>query len=145
MPGSSAANAYLSKTKNNDIVDPHRGWGATAMIEGSDAARLNRVETEVATIRSEMGDLKTEVSSVKADIRGLGGILSRIEESVKDAQSEQSQRDQRSRPNLVAVVSILITIITILVGGAWTISGTLGHLDERSVWQMRSIDQLQRR
>jgi hypothetical protein len=115
------------------------------MAEGIDATRLDRVETEVATIRFEMGDLKSEVTSVKADIHALGGILSRIEESVKDAHSEQSQRDQRSRPNLIAVVSVLITIVSILVGGAWTIGSDLARHDERSVWMMRELAKIERR
>lgn len=114
------------------------------MAGESHAGRLTRVETDVNTIRSEMGSIKTEMTSVKADIRGLGGILERIEDSVTRSQDQQDQRLERSRPNMVAVATVLITIISILVGGAWTISGQLAttatRLDDQGHQTSQLID-----
>jgi hypothetical protein len=103
-------------------------------------ARIGRVENEVQTVRSEMSALAGEVTIVKADVKGLGAILGRIEQGVLRAQEKSEERDLAGKPNLVAVVSVLITIISIIVGGAWLISGQLSRQDERSVGLQRQID-----
>lgn len=107
-------------------------------VGGSHSGRLDRVEAEVATIRTEMGGLK-------ADVKGLGAILGRIEQSVLRAQERDDSREERSKPNLVAVISVLITLISIIVGGAWLISGQLARQDERSEYQQRQIDRNEQR
>lgn len=100
---------------------------------GSESARLDRVETEVATIRTEVGGLTRDLGVVRADVRGLGSILTRIEEGIGRSQERADKERDMARPNLIAVVSVLITIISIIVGGAWLISGQLARLDERSL------------
>lgn len=109
--------------------------GFTNVSDVAHGARLDRVETEVSTIRSEM-------SGLKADVRGLGTILSRIEDGVLRAQERAENREAAGRPSLVAVVSILITIIATLVGGAWLVGGQLARLDERSVQREKDVDRL---
>lgn len=96
------------------------------------AGRLDRVETEVSSIRTDIGGLKSELTGLKGDVRGLGSILQRIEEGVSQAQQrfETDKRDNRINP--VAMASVLITIISILVGGAWLIGGQLSGLAVRT-------------
>lgn len=95
--------------------------------------RLDRLESDVITIRGEMGGLKTEMAEVKSDVRGLGAILSRIEQGVTESQRQASTRELAGRPNLMAIISVLVTIISILVGGAWLVGGSLARLEERSI------------
>ena len=101
--------------------------------------RLDRVETEVATIRDEMGGLKSEMSGLKSDVRGLGGILQRIEQGVAQAQQRFDDDKQASRTNPVALATVLLSIISILIGGAWLVSGELARHDERSTHQLRQL------
>lgn len=101
--------------------------------------RLATVESEVQTIRSEMGGLKDNVGRLTADVKGLGAILGRIEQGVARAQEQQDQRDERRQPNLVAVMTMLVTVISMMVGGSWMISGQLARLDESDRWQERLI------
>ena len=119
--------------------------GYTVSDELGHGQRISAVETEVQTIRSEMGGLKTEVGVVRADVKGLGAILNRIEQGILRAQEQQDHREAQGKPNLVAVVSVLITLISIIVGGAWMISGQLSRMDERSVWVQRQIDKNEQR
>jgi outer membrane murein-binding lipoprotein Lpp len=109
---------------------------------GDNTTRLDRVESDVATIRGEMGGLKNEVTEVRSDVRALGGILSRIEQSVTESQRQASSRELASRPNLVAVVSVLITLIVTLIGGSFMIGGQLARADERYRANIREFDQL---
>lgn len=108
-------------------------------------ARIGRVESEVSTIRGEMGALTGEVTSLKADVKGLGGILGRIEQGVLRAQEKSEEREVAGKPNLVAIVSVLITIISIIVGGAWLISGQLARMDERGHWIEKQLDRNEQR
>lgn len=108
-------------------------------------ARLGHVEKEVQTVRQEMTSLGRDVGTLKADVKGLGAILGRIEQGVLAAQEKYDARDLAGKPNIVAVVSVLITIISIIVGGAWLISGQLSRMDERSVWIQRQIDKNEQR
>ena len=108
------------------------------------ADRLNRVETEVSSIRQDVGELKQGFTSVKADVRGLSGILERIEHGVSAAQQQWQEDKKDSRVNPLALASVLITIISILVGGAWTIGGSLARQDERSTHLQRSAEQIER-
>jgi hypothetical protein len=101
------------------------------MTETSDGSRIDRVENEVSAIRSEMGGLKTEMGRVQADVRGLSGILSRIEQGVARAQEQQDDRDIRSRHSPVALATILVTIMSLLVGGAWMIGSTTASTSVR--------------
>lgn len=112
---------------------------------GVHGQRLDRVENEVQAIRGDMSTLTSEVGGLKADVKGLGAILGRIEQGVLRAQEKTEEREAASKPNLVAVVSVLITIISIIVGGAWLISGQLSRMDERSVWIQRQIDRNEQR
>jgi hypothetical protein len=107
--------------------------------------RIDRVEGEVQAIRGEMGTLTKEVSDIRSDVRGLGAILGRIEQSVLRAQERDDHREDRAKPNIVAIVSVLITMISIIVGGAWIISGQLAQEHERSEWLQRSINTLDQR
>ena len=119
--------------------------GYTVSDELGHGQRISAVETEVQTIRSEVGGMRTELGVVKADVKGLGAILNRIEQGILRAQDQQDHREAQSKPNLVAVVSVLITMITIIVGGAWAISGQLSRMDERSIWVQRQIDRNEHR
>lgn len=107
--------------------------------------RIDRVEGEVQAIRGEMGTLTKEVSDIRSDVRGLGAILGRIEQSVLRAQERDDHREDRAKPNIIAIVSVLITVISIIVGGAWVISGQLAQEHERSEWLQRSIERLDQR
>jgi hypothetical protein len=107
--------------------------------------RIDRVETEVATIRTEMGGLKSDMSGLKSDVRGLGSILQRIEAGVGQAQQRFDDEKQASRLNPLAVGTVLLSIISILVGGAWLISGELSRHDERSIYQQRALDRVEQR
>jgi hypothetical protein len=98
------------------------------------SVRLDRVENEVGAIRSEMGGLKTEMGRVQADVKGLGAILSRIEQGVLRAQEQQDQREIQARHSPVAIATVLITIMSMMVGGAWVIGSNVARMDERSVW-----------
>jgi hypothetical protein len=112
---------------------------------GSDSSRLDRVENDITTIRTEMGGIVRDVGGLKSDVRGLGAVLTRIEDSISKAQERHDDREDRARPSLVAVVSVLITVISMLIGGAWLIAGQLGRQDERSVWQQRQMDRVEHR
>lgn len=76
--------------------------------------RLTAVESEVQTIRSEMG-------TIKADVKGLGAILGRIEEGILRAQDQQD----RQKVSPIAIVSFIVTVLSMMVGGSWLISGSL--------------------
>jgi hypothetical protein len=110
--------------------------------QGTDTARLDRVEHEVGAIRGEMGALTTEMGNIKADVRGLGAILSRIEVGVSKAQERADNREDRGKPNVTAVVSILISIFFTLVTGAWFVGGNLARVDERSIHQSREASRM---
>lgn len=87
-----------------------------------------------------MTQLSTDVTGLKADVKGLGGILGRIEQGVLRSQEKSEEKEASSRPNLVALISILITIISILIGGAWTIAGALARSDERDIQRSRELE-----
>lgn len=107
--------------------------------------RLDRVETQVETFSREMSGLKSDMAGVKADVRGLGSILTRIEQGIAASQQQWQDDKQASRLNPIAMGSVLLTIISILVGGAWLISGAIARQDERSIHQQRSIELVERR
>jgi hypothetical protein len=113
--------------------------------EEAHSVRLDRVENEVGAIRSEMGGLRTEMGRVQADVKGLGAILSRIEEGVVRAQDQQDQRELRSRQSPVAIATMLVTVLSMLVGGSWLISGNMSRMDERSIWVQREQDRMEQR
>lgn len=115
------------------------------MSDEAHSVRLDRVENEVGVIRSEMGGLKTEMGRVQSDVKGLGAILSRIEQGVLRAQEQQDAKEASSRHSPVAVATVLITIMSMMVGGAWVIGSNIGHLDERSAWMERLIDRNEQR
>lgn len=115
------------------------------MSEEAHSVRLDRVEGEVSGIRSEMGDIKTEMGRVQADVRGLGAILTRIEQGVLRSQEQQDQREASSRHSPVAVATVLVTIMSLLVGGAWMAGSNIARLDERSTWEQRQEDRLEQR
>lgn len=104
-------------------------------------ARLDRVE-------DEMSELKQGLADVRADVKGLGGILNRIEQSMLRAQDEESKREEGRRHSPVAIATVLITMMSVLIGGAWTIGSTTARttvrLDDQDV-QMSRIMQLRDR
>jgi hypothetical protein len=102
------------------------------------ATRLTRVESEV-------GGIKNDVTDLKAQMRGFGDILSRIESGISQAQQQALEDKHASRLNPIAMAAILITIITTLVGGAWIVGGELARHDERSQYQQRMIDRVEAR
>lgn len=108
------------------------------MSEVDHGQRIGRVETEVQSLHINVSDLK-------ADVKGLGSILSRIERGIETAQERSAEREEHSKPNVTAVISILITMITIIVGGAWLISGSLSRQDERSDWIKHQLELQERR
>lgn len=101
-------------------------------------SRLDKVESEVSTIRTEMAGLKS-------DVRGLGSILSRIEQGVASAQQRFDDDKHASRVNPIALATVLLAIITTLIGGAWLIGGELARQDEQNIYQQRTIDTTERR
>lgn len=107
---------------------------------GDQTARIDRVEGEVQSIRTEIGGVKADVVSLTGDVRALGGILSRIEAGVQRAQEQSDHREQLRQPNVVALISVLVTVISIIVGGAWIISGSLAAQNERSEWMNRRFE-----
>jgi hypothetical protein len=113
--------------------------------EETHGVRLDRVETEVQTITRDMGVLKTDMSGLKAGMRGLGDVLQRIEGGLSTAQQQWQDDKQASRINPIALATVLISIISILVGGAWLVSGSLARGDERSVQQQKVIDRMEQR
>jgi hypothetical protein len=113
--------------------------------EESHGIRLDRVESEVGAIRSEMTGLRTDMGRVQADVKGLGAILGRIEEGVLRAQDQQDQREMRSKQSPVAIATVLITVMSMMVGGAWLVSGNIARMDERSIWVQRQQDRLEQR
>lgn len=108
------------------------------MSEVDHGQRIGRVEAEVQS-------LHTNVSDLKADVKGLGGILTRIERGIEMAQERSAEREEHAKPNVTAVISILITMITIIVGGAWLISGSLSRQDERSDWVKGRLELIEQR
>ena len=114
------------------------------MSEDLHAGRIDRVETEVASIRTDLGGLKNDMVGIKADVGGLSNILVRIEGSVSQAQTRYDTRENAARPNMVAIMGVLITIISIIVGGAWIISGQLAttatQLEEQDKAMARLVD-----
>lgn len=115
------------------------------MSDDVHSGRLDRVESEVSTIRGEIGGIIKDVSAVRADVRGLGSVLQRIEQGVSNAQQRFDDDKQASRINPIAMGSVLLTIISILVGGSWLISGELSRHDERSIHQQRQVDRIEQR
>lgn len=106
--------------------------------EAEHNTRLTRVEDEV-------GGIKNEVVGLKAQLRGFGDVLVRIEDGVKNYQQQWQDDKQAARINPIALTTILISIISILVGGAWLVSGNLARLDERSATQQRWVERLDQR
>lgn len=121
------------------------GLGGNTMSDEAHGVRLDAVEREVSTIRTEMGGIKDNVGRLTADVRGLGDILQRIEAGVAQAHQRFDSDKEASRLNPVALGSVLLTIISVLVGGAWLISGELARHDERSAYQQRLIDLIEAR
>lgn len=109
---------------------------------GSEAARLDRVETEVSSIRTEQLQLRDEVGGLKATVQSFGAVLTRIEDGIVRAQERDDHAKERSRPNITAVISVLVTIILALVGGSWVTAGQIARQDERALAQVREMDQL---
>jgi hypothetical protein len=105
--------------------------------EEAHSVRLDRVEGEVGAIRSEMSGMRTDMSQVQADVKGLGAILSRIEQGVLRAQEQQDQREALAKHSPVAIATVLVTIMSLLVGGAWMIGSNVARVDERSQWMER--------
>jgi hypothetical protein len=112
--------------------------GAHTVTVEAHGSRLDKVETEVSTIR-------TEVVGLQVQMRGFGEILQRIESGISVAQQQAIEDKHASRLNPVALAAILITIITTLVGGAWLVGGELARHDERSQFQQHTIDQIEQR
>lgn len=108
------------------------------MIEQEHGVRLTRVENEVSGI-------KTDVADLKAQMRGFGGILERIEVGISTSQKQAIEDKNASRTNPVALATVLITIISILIGGAWLISAELARGDERSLYQQKMLDRIELR
>lgn len=81
-----------------------------------------------------MGGLRTDMGRVQADVKGLSGILSRIEQGVLRAQEQQDAKEERSRHSPVAIATVLVTVMSMMVGGAWVIGGNVARMDERSMW-----------
>lgn len=104
-------------------------------------SRISAVETEVQTIRSEMGGLKTEMGVVKADVKGLGAILGRIEQGILRAQDQ----DARQKLNPVAVVTVIITVLSMLVGGAWIVGGSMARQDATVAGIQQQLDRIDAR
>lgn len=102
---------------------------------GSDATRLDRVETEVYALRDEVGGLKASVQS-------FGAVLTRIEDGIIRAQERTDHQQDRNRPNITAIVSVLITIIFAMIGGSWMTAGQIARLDERANNTRREMDQM---
>lgn len=94
---------------------------------------------------SRLGRVESEVAGLKADVRGLGEVLGRIESGVLRAQEQAEHREQLSKPNITALISILITMISIIVGGAWIIGGSLSRQDERSEWVKGQLERQESR
>lgn len=107
---------------------------------GDHGRRIELVEGEVSGLRQDVASLTSDVTGLKIDVKGLGGILSRIEAGVNRAQERSEEREVANKPSIVALVSILITIITILVGGAWTIGGSLARGQERGEQTTRILE-----
>lgn len=115
------------------------------MSEEAHGPRIERVESELSTFRTEIGGLKSEMVGLKAGMRGLGDVLQRIEASVSSAQQQWQDDKQASRINPIALATVLISIISILVGGAWLVSGSLARQDERSIHQQKVLDRIESR
>jgi hypothetical protein len=98
------------------------------------SVRLDKVEGEMTTVRTEMAGLK-------AQMRGFGDVLNRIEQGVASAQQRFDDDKQAARINPIALATVLISIISILVGGAWLVSGGLAtsatRLEEQDKSQTR--------
>lgn len=92
-----------------------------------------------------MGGLKTEMGRVQSDVKGLGAILSRIEQGMLRAQEQQDQREASSKHSPVAIATVLVTIMSLLVGGAWMIGSNISRMDERSIWVEREQDRTDQR
>jgi hypothetical protein len=112
--------------------------GATTVSEAEHGTRLARVEKEV-------GGIQNEITGLKAQMRGFGDILNRIEQGVAAAQQRFDDDKQAARINPIAVAAILITIITTLVGGAWVVSGELSKHDAVSEFQQKMLDRMEQR
>lgn len=115
------------------------------MGDETHSVRLDRVENEVGVIRSELGGIKTEMGRVQADVKGLGGILARIEQGVLRAQEQQEQKEASSRISPMALATVFVTVMSMLVGGSWMISGNIARMDERSIWQQKVLDRNEQR
>jgi hypothetical protein len=100
--------------------------------------RLDKVEGEITTVRTEMAGLKVQM-------RGFGDVLNRIEQGVASQAQQFHDDKQASRINPVALATVLVSVISILVGGAWLISGSLARQDERSVYQQHIIERMEQR
>lgn len=115
------------------------------MSEVDHGQRIGRVEAEVQSLHANVNALGLDVTGIKADVKGLGSILNRIERGIETAQERSAEREEHSKPNVTAVISILITMITIIVGGAWLISGSLSRQDERSDWVKGRLELIEQR
>lgn len=118
------------------------------MSEESHGVRIDRVEAEVGAIRTHMDGLKTDMGRVQADVKGLGGILTRIENGVLRAQEQQDQREQQSRHSPVAIATVLVTFMSILIAGSWTIGSqgarTEVRLNDQDTQMSRLLQQRDR-
>ncbi len=115
------------------------------MSDADYGPRIANVEGEVRSLHQAVGAISTDLTGVKADVKGLGSILSRIEQGVLRSQEQAEHREQLSKPNVTAMISILITMISIIVGGAWIIGGSLSRQDERSEWVKSQLERQESR
>ena len=115
------------------------GTGGHLVSEVDHGARIGRVESDVQSMRESMGALASDVTGLKADVRGLGSILGRIEQGVASAQQQWQDDKQASRINPIALTTVLVSVISILVGGAWLVSGGLATNATRLEEQDRSM------
>jgi len=123
------------------------GGGVTEPFEheGSNTRRLDRVESDVSSLTSAVGELR-------GDVRSFGQILARIENSIASNEGREERARLARQPNALAYASAIFGLFSASIGGAWLIGGQLSRLDERDIQRdrqllhiERDIDQLQKR
>lgn len=103
--------------------------------DGSNTRRLDRVESDVASLSSSL-------TKVEAKIDGFGAVLGEIKEGIKTRDHREAQSELAKRPSIVAIISVLATVVAGLIGGAWVIGYALGSLNERDEQRDKEVSRM---
>jgi hypothetical protein len=103
--------------------------------EGTNTARLDRVETEVA-------GLGRQLTEVRSDVRNFGGVLERIETTLRDKDNQVVRAQEADRSKQLPMIALLVTLTLAIVGGGIAYGSSTARLDERGIQNDKQVMQM---